>query len=763
MRRADLWAMVGALGPGPSCLVHAVYSGQGTGKEVRARRDSTGEQAHSSSMEGKLPEHYFELVREAVAAEPAARHGPKRRRTAAGVAAAESAGPGSVASDDEGSTQSEEEYDSEDFEDVEAETDAAGDVSVTLAASRARPARAKVVDSETRAFRRSFHMLHVAALLAHYHVRNTWLNDGRLQSRLAALVPDEVYASMHPERDEQLPLRSTRKLLDALRKCMKLWEKHCKRIIGRDGGLYMRPWAQLGQRYSSGAALLTRKAFNRALQKGAPMPRSVAQEGFVALLRGCGLNARLVASLQPPDLTDMKPAGDARGSDPPGDSEDDTDKYEFPLVWCEVWDRYSKAWITVDPLCKQLVEQVRNKSKLEPTGKFARFNQMRYVVGFDRKMGCRDITRRYCAQYNAKVRRRRITRDTHGAAWYDALLRALHQRKRMKTDDYEDEYFARRDEVEGIPNNMADLRNHPHYVLEKDLRQHEILRPGTEQCGYVRFKTTKRSAGSTLKVFRRTDIVPCYSGRHWFLQGKVLRKNCRAAKTVIVKDHRTGESEEERLYPESETEPYVPPPVAPDGTIPTNSFGNIDIYKPSMIPAGCVLIENPNAVRAAAFIGVPFAKAVTGFSFERGRTVKPKFSGVVVQSCYRDAVCAMIDGIETIGDEARMQERELGALQSWALLLAQLRVKQRLIDRHGAVSEHTSDSDSEPEASDTEAGGFFPDDSASPVPRSPPIRAPSEPVAEPAASPLQTAVELEDEFAEFIDELGSYSEHSNTD
>ncbi|AGO14019.1 AaceriAGR162Cp [[Ashbya] aceris (nom. inval.)] len=715
-------------------------------------------------MEGKLPEHYFELVREAVAAEPAARRETKRRRTAAGVAvAAESAGSSRVASDDEAGTQTEDEYDSEDFEDVETEAEATGGISVTLAASRAKAARAKVVDSETRAFRRSFHMLHLAALLAHYHVRNTWLNDGKLQSRLAALVPDEVYASMHPERDEQLPLRSTRKLLDALRKCMKLWEKHCKRIVGLDGGLYMRPWERLAQRCTSGAGGMTRKAFNRALQKGAAMPRSVAQEGFVALLRGCGLNARLVVSLQPPDLTNMKPAAEARGADPPGDSDDDTDKYEFPLVWCEVWDRYSKAWITVDPLCKQLVEQVRNKSKLEPTGKFARFNQMRYVVGFDRKQGCRDITRRYCAQYNAKVRRRRITRDAQGAAWYDALLGALHQRKRMKTDDYEDEYFARRDEVEGIPNNLADLRNHPHYVLEKDLRQHEILRPGSEQCGFVRLKTTKRSAGSTLKVFKRTDVVPCYSGRYWFLQGRVLRKNCRAAKTVVVKDHRTGESEEERLYPESETEPYVPPPVAPDGTIPTNAFGNIDVYKPSMIPAGCVLIENPNAVRAAAFIGVPFAKAVTGFSFERGRTVKPKFSGVVVRSCHRDAVCAMIDGIEGIDDDARMQERELGALQSWALLLAQLRVKQRLIDRHGAVSEPSSDAASEPDASDTEAGGFFPDDSASPLPRSPPAPVPSEPILEPAAAPPQTAVELEDEFAQFMDELGSYSEHSPAD
>ena len=55
------------------------------------------------------------------------------------------------------------------------------------------------------------------------------------------------------------------------------------------------------------------------------------------------------------------------------------------------------------------------------------------------------------------------------------------------------------------------------------------------------------------------------------------------------------------LYAEFQTEVYVPPPVV-EGRVPKNSFGNIDIYVPSMVPQGGTHVpRKDHSLRAANF------------------------------------------------------------------------------------------------------------------------------------------------------------------
>ncbi|AMD22247.1 HGL093Cp [Eremothecium sinecaudum] len=675
-------------------------------------------------MDRKLPEPVFELVREALNEE---RRDKRRKLNSAGadghtMTIVDITGD----DDDENTTKSVEQdsssdedefYDSDEFEDVSLEHPSGeeGVLSVTFdrASSKADKAkrRSTVVDAEVRSFRKFMHCFHIVAMLAHYNLRNEWLNDSKLQEKLSALVPDKVFEKLNPEKDEEMPLRSTRKLLDGLKECMKLWKKHCKFIDDKNDGLYMWRWDALASGAWTVKKQVNLRQYRRILSKATIMSRKVALEGFVAMLRGCGVNARLVASLQPPDITDMTPTSGNKGAK--SDVKTNNEKFEYPVVWCEVWDKFSKNWISLDPICKDTIEQIRYKTKFEPVGKYAKFNQIRYVIGFDRKGGCIDITRRYASNFNAKVRKQRVTRTPEGAIWYQKVIQAFHKRKRTRVDDYEEEYFKTRDEVEGIPNNVADLKNHPYFVLEKDMKQNETLRSGCEQCGFLRLKGTKKSNGGTLKVYKRQDVLECQSGRHWFMQGRVIKSGSRAVKTITVKNFKTREVEEERLYSIDQTERYVPPLVLSDGEIPVNAYGNIDVYKPWMIPKGCTLIESRHAIKAAAFVKVPFAKAVTGFSFEKGRSVKPKITGVVVQSQYTEAVCALIEAIECQAQEDKRKDREIEALRCWSLMLAQLRVKKRLNDRHGVVSDKLEDVDvetSENEQTEIHDGGFLPEE-----------------------------------------------------
>lgn len=60
---------------------------------------------------------------------------------------------------------------------------------------------------------------------------------------------------------------------------------------------------------------------------------------------------------------------------------------------------------------------------------------------------------------------------------------------------------------------------------------------------------------------------------------------------------------------------YSPPPVV-GGKIRRNSFGNIDIYVPSMIPLGAVHLPLKGCAKLARRLGIDYAEAVTGFEFK---------------------------------------------------------------------------------------------------------------------------------------------------
>ena len=203
-------------------------------------------------------------------------------------------------------------------------------------------------------------------------------------------------------------------------------------------------------------------------------------QGFVALVRAYQVDVRLCFSSQPQDITDMKLKGTTNPK-----CNNNNNIFKFPIFWCEVWDKFSKKWITIDPLNFQTIEQIRNVSKLEPDSKSTR-NLMRYVIAYDRKQGCRDVTRRYVKHmYSYKFRHGRITNDQDGSEWYSKVLKRLTLRKRIKIDDYEDLYFQDRDEMEEMPTSLQDFKNHPKSILEKNIKITRCLIDNAGECGYL--------------------------------------------------------------------------------------------------------------------------------------------------------------------------------------------------------------------------------------------------------------------------------------
>lgn len=643
------------------------------------------------------------------------------------------------AKDQEG--QEDEEYDSEEFEDVlfdkniNSDHDMNEDLNITitntgttkeaefkkLKEKRAQLLQRNIVPNDVRQFRKEFHFEYLICLLIHGHLRNQWLNNEKLLDKLykKRIIPEKVQNLLHPALDPELPLRSTRKLLDGLKQTMQLWIKHCHIIKPYIGvGLYMRHWDEIKTHYHNRPT--TKSQFIKDIIKGRGN-RDILAQGFVALLRAYHVNARLCFSCQPPDLSDMKLKATTNNQ------YNNPDTFKFPIFWCEVWDKFSKKWITVDPMNFQTIEQIRTVSKLEPDSKSTR-NLMRYVIAYDRKQGCRDVSRRYVKQMHSyKFRHGRVTDDQKGSEWYSKVLKRLTLRKRIKIDDHEDLYFEERYEMEGMPTSLQDFKNHPKYILEKDIKTTQCLVDNAKECGYLRLNN-KKQPNVVLKVFLRKDVVDLKTPRQWYQLGRILKPGARFKKTVKKKDNigiRLIESDSvdddgiERLYSVDSTELYEPPAANELGEIKKNTYGNIEVFTPSMIPCNCCLIENPNSIRACKFLRIEYAPAVTTFNFQGKRRMgkgnaNPVITGVVVAQWFKDAVVATIEGIEYSLEQDLQRAEQLKQLKDWNDMLLRLKIKSSLIEAYGVAKDDEQDNrtdqglDNDDGDLYAEPGGFIP-------------------------------------------------------
>lgn len=157
------------------------------------------------------------------------------------------------------------------------------------------------------------------------------------------------------------------------------------------------------------------------------------------------------------------------------------------------------------------------------------------------------------------------------------------------------------------------------------------------------------------KVYSKDDIAICKTVESWYREGKVIREGEQPLKRVrsraatlnrkreIEEAKKDGETIMQGLYSEDQTmlvpfmlsllflrfiltvaiyRLYNPPPIV-DGRVPRNSFGNIDIYVPSMIPSGAIHLPLKGSAKLARRLGIDHAEALTGFEF-KSRSYLPR-------------------------------------------------------------------------------------------------------------------------------------------
>ncbi|KAI7509025.1 Rad4-domain-containing protein [Hortaea werneckii] len=360
-------------------------------------------------------------------------------------------------------------------------------------------------------------------------------------------------------------------------------------------------------------------------------------------------------------------------------------KLTYPVFWVEAFNEAHQKWIPLDPI---VTGTIAKPSKLEPPAAYES-NQLSYAITFERDGAARDVTKRYAKAFNAKTRRSRVeSSGEEGIRWWRKTMRFFQRRGLVHDrDQVEDAELAQKEAREGLPNNVQDFKDHPLYALERHTKRHEVIHPRRE--------VGKVNAGTAAKprmeaVFRRRDVLVCRSADKWYRLGRIVKEGEQPLKNVVSRRPmggrraRSPSAEDEdgsnkavtALYAPYQTELYVPAPVV-KGRVPRNAFGNLDIYLPSMVPAGGTHLRHPLTKDAARFLKVDCVDAVTGFQF-KGRQGTAVIEGAVVPGVYAPAVEAVVEGLEWEAEVEVSRQRSAQALRLWKRFLTGLRIAERV-------------------------------------------------------------------------------------
>ncbi|KAM4768533.1 DNA repair protein complementing XP-C cells isoform 1-T1 [Cyanocitta cristata] len=318
-----------------------------------------------------------------------------------------------------------------------------------------------------------------------------------------------------------------------------------------------------------------------------------------------------------------------------------------------------------------------------------------YVVGFDNNGSVRDVTQRYDPAWMTSTRKSRVDPE-----WWEETLQPYGSPD-VERDKKEENEFQVKLQDQPLPTAIGEYKNHPLYALKRHLLKYQAIYPETAAIlGYCRGEA----------VYSRDCIHTLHSRDTWLKQARVVRVGempykmvkgfSNRARKARLAEPANRDREDLALFGHWQTEEYQPP-IAVDGKVPRNEYGNVYLFLPSMLPVGCVQLKLPNLNRVARKLNIDCAQAITGFDFHGGYS-HPVTDGYVVCEEYKEVLIAAWENEQAEIEKKEKEKREKRALGNWKLLTKGLLIRERLKQRYSIKTE--------PSAPETEKGGGFSSD-----------------------------------------------------
>lgn len=258
----------------------------------------------------------------------------------------------------------------------------------------------------------------------------------------------------------------------------------------------------------------------------------------------------------------------------------------YPIFWVEVLDAAHLKWLPVNPFDATALNRPKS---FEPPASDPE-NNLSYVVAFEDDGIAKDVTRRYANAFNSKTRKNRVE-SLGGEIWWRKRMEfysRFQTRIEEEIDALENIQLADIEAREPMPRNIADFKGHPTFALERNLRKNEVLVDRATIVGTIAIGKDALGRKLLENVYRRRDVRTVKSADKWFHVGRQVKDGEQPRKLVMRKNRGEGDEDNDvgtGLYDIQQTEVYEAPPVV-NGRVPKNSYGNLDIYVPSMIPPG---------------------------------------------------------------------------------------------------------------------------------------------------------------------------------
>ncbi|KAM4654335.1 DNA repair protein complementing XP-C cells isoform 2-T2 [Amazona ochrocephala] len=303
-----------------------------------------------------------------------------------------------------------------------------------------------------------------------------------------------------------------------------------------------------------------------------------------------------------------------------------------------------------------------------------------YVVGFDNDGSIRDVTQRYDPVWMTATRKSRVDR-----AWWENTLQP-YRSPYVQRDEKEENEFQVKLQDQPLPTAIGEYKNHPLYALKRHLLKYQAIYPESAAVlGYCRGEA----------IYSRDCVHTLHSKDTWLKQARVVRIGevpykmvkgfSNQARKARLAEPANQDKEDLALFGRWQTEEFQPP-VAVDGKVPRNEYGNVYLFLPSMLPIGCVHLKLPNLNRVARKLDIDCAQAITGFDFHGGYS-HPVIDGYVVCEEFKEVLIAAWENEQAEIERKEQEKREKRALGNWKLLIKGLLIRERLKKRYSSKTE----------------------------------------------------------------------------
>ncbi|XP_072305467.1 DNA repair protein complementing XP-C cells isoform X2 [Eucyclogobius newberryi] len=357
--------------------------------------------------------------------------------------------------------------------------------------------------------------------------------------------------------------------------------------------------------------------------------------------------------------------------------------------WIEVYLDKARSWVCVEVDVGVAPPQVISQNASRP---------LTYVISVNGDGFLKDLGIKYDPTWMTSSRKRRVDDE-----WWEESLQTF-LGPDDERDQQEDKELQSKLRNKPLPVSVTEYKNHPLYALKRHLLKYEAIYPDTATVlGYCRGEP----------VYSRDCVHTLHSKDTWLKEARTVRLGEQPYKMVKGFSNRSrkarimSENKNENdlsLFGEWQTEDYQPP-IAVDGKVPRNDYGNVYLFKPCMLPVGCVHLKLANLNRVARKLDMDAAPAVTGFDFHGGYS-HAVTDGYIVCEEHEEILRAGWAEEQEINRQKEKEKREKKALANWTLLVKGLLISERLKKRYGTKPGAVGSK----EAPEGETGGFSSDE-----------------------------------------------------